>query len=192
MEQLLQFLSSVHPLSEGLVDYLATHIKVRDIERKEMLLKAGHTSRYIYFVASGLLRCFYLKGDAEVSAWFMKEGDVIVSIESFYTQQPSRESIQALEDSRLLYIEYNELYHCYRYFPEFNFTGRELTQKYYVLWAQQLHALKMQTPVERYQWLLTHHNELILRVPAKFLASYLGIGEVTLSRIKNKYRFLNQ
>ncbi len=186
MELLLQFLSNVHPMSEGLLEYLIEHVRVKELAKKEMLLKAGHICRHMYFIERGLLRCFYHKGNAEVSSWFMKEGDLVVSIESFYGQKESYESIQALEDCTLYYVDYQELHHIYRTFPEFNFIGRELTQHYHILWTQQLFGLRMQTSQERYDWLLQHHTELLLRVHAKHLATYLGITEVTLSKIRGR------
>ena len=186
METLLHFLNSIHPMSDGLVIHLSQILKTRELRKKDYLLRAGHICRTICFIENGLLRCFYIKGDTEICSWFMKEGDVIVSIESFFQQKKSYESIQALEDCTLHYIEYNELQEVYRQFPEFNFTGRVLTEKYYALWAQQLYGLRMQTAQERYTWLLVNFPELLLRVPAKYLASYLGITEVTLSKIKSK------
>lgn len=185
MERLFHLLNSIMPLSGALIDQLNGTLKYRELQRKDYLLKAGHICRNIYFVDKGLLRCFYHKGDTEVSSWFMKEGDVIISIESFYQQKESYESIQALEDSSLFYITYHELNFIYKNFPEFNFIGRVLTEKYYTLWAQQLYALRMQQANERYKWLLQNHSELVLRVPAKYIASYLGIEETTLSKIKN-------
>jgi CRP-like cAMP-binding protein len=186
MERLLQFLESIHPLSALLKEHLTLILKVKELPKKQMLLKAGHICRMICFVERGLLRCYYSVGDTEISSWFMKEGDVIVSIESFYKQKESYESIQALEDCTLYYIEYNELQHIYKEFPEFNFIGRVLTEKYYTLWAQQLYALRMQHAQERYNWLLDGYPDLILRVPAKYIASYLGITEAHLSVIKSK------
>lgn len=188
MEQLLYFLSSIHPLSDDLKDYLFRHLKTQELSKKALLLKAGHICRNVYFIEKGLLRCYYDKEHHEVSSWFMKEGDFIISIESFYQQKESYESIQALEDSVLYSIGYNDLQSGYRKFPEFNFIGRILTEKYHELWAQQLYALRMQTAHERYQWLLKSHAELILRVPGKYIASYLGIEETTLSKIKNNRR----
>jgi CRP-like cAMP-binding protein len=186
MEILLAFLNGVHSLSEDLTDYLKQHVRIKEIYKKDMLLKAGHVCRHIYFIEKGLLRCFYHKGNSEISSWFMKEGDLMVSIESFYRQKESYESIQALEDCTLHYVDYNELHYIYKTFPEFNYIGRELTQHYHILWTQQLYGLRMQTSQERYDWLLQHHSELILRVHAKHLASYLGITEVTLSKIKSR------
>ena len=190
MEQLLHYLNSIHPLSSSLHQHLFSILKVKELSKKGFLLKAGHTCRHIWFVKKGLLRCFYIKGETEVCSWFMKETDVIVSIESFFQQKESYESIQALEDAVLYYIEYSELQSIYRNFPEFNFTGRILLEKYYTLWAQQLYGLRMQPAQDRYKWLMENYPELILRVPAKYLASWLGITEVMLSRIKSKRSFL--
>ena len=184
MEELLRFLNSIHPLSSGLIEYLSIHLKEKNLSRKDYLLKAGQTCRHIYFIEEGLLRCFYLKGEVEVSSWFMKEGDVITSIGSFFNQKESYESIQALEACHLYYIDFNELQHIYNNFSEFNFISRVLLQKYYIIWDQQLYGLRMQQAQERYNWLMEAHPEIILRVPAKFIASYLGITEVTLSKLK--------
>jgi CRP/FNR family transcriptional regulator, anaerobic regulatory protein len=186
MEHLLHFLEMVHPLSDGLKVHLSQILKEKHLEKREYLLKSGHISRRVCFITNGLLRCFYAKDDIDVSSWFMKEGDVIFSVESFLTQKPSYESIQALEDTAVLYIDYDELQYIYKTYPEFNYIGRVLTEKYYVLSEQRVYSLRMQRSQERYDYLLENHPELILRVPAKYLASYLGITEVTLSKIKGK------
>lgn len=188
MEQLLNFLSSVYPLSEALKDYLVTHLRQRFILRKEFLLKAGHICKHIYFIESGLLRCFYNKDDTDVSSWFMKEGDVIISVESFFDQKPSYESIQALEDTLVHYISFQELEHIYHHFLEFNFVGRILVQNYYKLSEQRLFSMRLQTAVERYHFLLENFPELVRRVPTGDIASYLGVSRETLSRIKKGKR----
>lgn len=186
MKQIILFLQSIYPLSPKLVEHLSKVIKSRKLFKKDYILKAGHVSRCAYFISHGLLRAFYIKNDKDISSWFMKEGDFSLSIESFYDQKPSYENIQALEDCTIFSIDYNELEYIYQQFPEFNYIGRVLTIKYHKLWAQQLYSLRMQNANERYQWLLTNHPELLLRVPAKFIASYLDITEVTLSKIKGK------
>jgi CRP-like cAMP-binding protein len=116
----------------------------------------------------------------------MKEGDVIVAIESFYDQKKSYESIQAIEVTEVYYISFEELEYTYREYSEFNFIGRVLTIKYLKLWSQMLYSIRMRSAAERYDWLMNNYPELILRVPAKFIASYLDITEVTLSKIKRK------
>lgn len=186
MQALLQFLQQVHPLSVALQEHLTEIAQYRAVPKKGILLRAGHHCRHLYFIKKGLLRCYYYRGTTEVSSSFMKENDVIFSAESFYLRQVSYESIQAIEDSELFYISYEQLYHIYRVYPEFNWTGRELSQELHINRTRQLYGLRMQQSPQRYAWLLEHDPELILRVPAKFLASYLGISEVMLSVIKGK------
>lgn len=114
----------------------------------------------------------------------MKEGDVIVSVESFFSQTESYESIHALEDCRLHSLSYRDLQEAYQNYPEFNFIGRLLTEKYYRLSEERLYSIRMQRGLEKYKSLIEHHPQLIQRVPSKYLASYLGLTEETLSRIR--------
>jgi len=185
MEELLALINSIYPVSRELRDHLRRVVKAKTVYKKEFLLKAGKISHSICYIQKGLLRAYYLKNNTEVSAWFMTDGDFIVSIESFYEQKESYESIQALEDTEMFYIDYDELEYIYKNFIEFNYIGRVITIKYLTLWAKQLFSIRNQTAEERYLWLLANRPEIILRVPAKYIASYLDITEVTLSRIKN-------
>ena len=185
MEELLTYIESIYPLSAALREHLKTVVRAKTVYKKEFLLKAGKISHNLCFIQKGLMRAYYLKGNTEVSAWFMTDGDFIVSIESFYEQKESYESIQALEDTEMFYIDYDELEYIYKHFLEFNYIGRVITIKYLTLWAKQLFSIRNQTAEERYLWLLANRPEIILRVPAKYIASYLDITEVTLSRIKN-------
>ena len=185
MEELIKYINTIYPVSPELRDLLLRVVHFKTVPKREFLLKAGKVSHYLCFISKGLLRAYYEKDGAEVSAWFMTEGDFIVSIESFYEQRASYESIQALEDTEFFYIEYKELEYLYQHFIEFNFIGRVITIKYLTLWAKQLFSIRNQTAEERYRWLLANRPEIALRVAAKYIASYLDITEVTLSRIKN-------
>jgi CRP-like cAMP-binding protein len=124
--------------------------------------------------------------EREVCSWFMMKEDVIISVESFFMQQESKENIQALEDCILYSISYEELQYAYENFMEFNYIGRILTTNYYMLAEQRLYSLRMQTTQERYQYLMDHFPQFILRVPSKDIASYIGRAGETLSRNKKR------
>lgn len=186
MLTVLKYLQSIQPLPAGLTGYLQQIIKRKEIARKEYLLKEGQVCRNIYFIESGLLRCYYVKDGGEVSSWFMKEKDVCISVESYYQQRPSLEYIQALEDTVVYSISFEELDRIYRNFPAFNYTGRVLTERYYILSEQRSKSMRMQRSHERYDWLMDRYPELMQRVAAKYIASYLGITEVTLSVVKGR------
>lgn len=184
MNELLAYLNSIHPLSQEAKDYLHENLKRLEVPRKKFILRQGRICYNIYFVQTGLLRCFYIKNDKEINSWFMKEGDVIVSVESFFDQTPGYENIQVLEDCVLYYIDYNELQYLYNNCPEFNFVGRALIEKYYKLSEQRLYSLRMQKAAEKYSFMMNNFPHIIQRVPSKYIASYLGITEETLSRIR--------
>ncbi len=186
MEMLFKFVNSVHNLTPELHAYLSEKIKVKELRKKSFLLKAGHICRQICFIEKGLLRSYYLKNELEVCSRFMKEGEIILSVRSFFRQQPSNECIQALEDCVLHCIDYNDLQYICRHHPEFHNITRILTEQYYLGNEQLLTALRMQRSHERYAFLMDEFPELIQRVPSKYLASYLGITDVTLSNVKSK------
>ncbi len=184
MNELLTFLNTIHPLTDELKKFLITHLHILEVRKKKFILKHGHICSNIYFIQKGLVRCFYEKGDKEISSWFMNEGDVIISVQSFFNQSISYESIQALEDSILHYISYRDLQYSYENFPEFNFIGRVLTEKYYKLSEERLYAIRMKRAAEKYHNLLLDFPQLLQRIPLKYIASYLGLTEETLSRIR--------
>ena len=185
MKALLQNLSLIYPISPELNDYLMEKLKLVMLPKKGFLLKEGRICKNIYFINKGLARCFYIKEGKEVSSWFMKEGDLIISVESYFNQQPSHENIQAIEDCELISASFEDLKFIYYKYPEFNFIARVLTEKYYTLSEQRLFSLRMQRASERYAHLMNHSPEIIQRVPSTFIASYLGITLETLSRIKH-------
>lgn len=186
MLSLFKYLRSIHPLSPELRDHLEDIVKEKQLVRKDYLLKAGQISGNIYFVGQGLLRSYYTKEKKEISSCFFKEGDICMAPESFFTQQYGQENIQAIEDCVVFYISYEELQRIFRDFPEFNFIGRILLERCYLLLVQRFTAMWMQSAPDRYEWLANNFPELLQRVPAKYLASYLEITEGMLSTIKSR------
>jgi CRP-like cAMP-binding protein len=186
MNDIIKLISTIHPISPALQDQLTLSLKEKTFLKKEYLLKEGQVCRNICFIKSGLFRCFYNRDLTEVCSWFMQEGDIIISVDSFFQQKPSFESIQALEDSLVYSMTYDQLQTIYRTFPEFNFIGRVLTEKYYALSEERLYSIRMQRSPERYQYLMLKFPHIIQRVPSKYIASYIGVTEETLSRIRSK------
>ncbi|MEI6949640.1 Crp/Fnr family transcriptional regulator [Paraflavisolibacter sp. H34] len=186
MEQLLKIMSSIYPISDEVKERFANAWTPIEFAKKQFILREGHICRNIYFIEQGLARCFYVKGTTEVCTWFMMEGDLMISVESFFQQTKAKESIQALEDCRMYYISHHDLMALYHEFKELNFIGRTLTEKYYILCEQRLYSIRMMKAQESYAYLMNHFPEIIRRVPCKYIASYLGISEEYLSYIKRQ------
>lgn len=184
MELVLQMLNSIKPLSDELRFYLIQTIKPKELKRKEFLLKAGHICQNICFIERGLLRCFYSLHGKEVTAWLMKEGDVITSVESFFLQVPSYESIQAYEDCTIHYITYDELQFAYEKFKEFADIRLKLTENYYIESERRLFLLRGHNAPEKIEYMKKYHPDLVARLKQKDLASYLDISGEHFSNSK--------
>lgn len=180
----LTHLNSVYRLSNALNVKIASLIRTRRVLRKEFLLKEGEVSNYIFFIEKGFIRCFYRNGKKETTVWFMSTNDIIVSVKSFYGRMLSYENIQAVEESLVHYIHYDQLQSLYDEFLEFNVLGRLLTIKYYMLSEERLYNIRNLKAEERYAYLLAQHPEICTRARVAHIASYLGIGVTTLSRIR--------
>jgi hypothetical protein len=117
----------------------------------------------------------------------MAESDVIVSVTSFFQQKPSYEYIEALENGSVYHITHDELERAYKDFAEFNFIGRELLTKYYLLSEERLFCLRNSTGLQKIEFLFTHYPNLVERVEQQHLASYLSMTPEYFSQCKKAY-----
>ncbi|OWP62271.1 Crp/Fnr family transcriptional regulator [Hymenobacter amundsenii] len=184
MESLLTACRAIHPLSPELEAELRRLVRPEIVPAHTNLLAPGSVAQRLYFLETGLLRSYYLKEGREVTSWFMPEGNFVVSILSFFSRQPSHEYLNALEDCRLWSLSHAQVQALYQQFPVFNFIGRVLTERYYVLSEQRALHLRMLPAAERYERLLQDFSDILQRVPLKLLASHLGLTAETLSRLR--------
>ncbi|WP_266369248.1 Crp/Fnr family transcriptional regulator [Tellurirhabdus rosea] len=188
MQHLLAQIERITPMSGAFREALAEAVKIRNLPRGTLLLQPGQVCNQLWFVEKGLARAFYLEEDKELTSWFMAEEEFIISVYSFFSQQPAYEFIELLEDSTIVAISFQNLQRLYDQFPEFNRVGRVLTETYYVRSEERTRQLRMQTAQERFEQLMATSPHLFNRVPLKQIASYLGMTPETLSRMRAKAR----
>ncbi|SNC63139.1 cAMP-binding domain of CRP or a regulatory subunit of cAMP-dependent protein kinases [Hymenobacter gelipurpurascens] len=184
METFLSICHAIQPLSDALRQALREGVQQEDVAVRQHLLQAGQVASRLYFLEAGVVRGYYLKEGKEVTSWFMKEGDFVISILSFFSRQPSHEYVQALTPCKLWSLGHSQLQELYVRFPEFNFIGRTLTEKYYVQSEQRALHLRMHTAAERYAYLQAEFPDIFQRVSLKLIASHLGLTPETLSRLR--------
>lgn len=175
-----------YPVSAELEEAILENTSVVLFRKRSVILDHRKVCRYCYFGLQGLVRAYYVKDDGEeVTSWFMKEGDIIISVQSFFGQKPSHEVLEALEDTVCISLREDRLEQIYQTFHEFNFIGRKLTEKYYIQMENRAFSLRMDDAKQRYDRLLEQHPDIIVRAPLNYIASYLGITPATLSRIRS-------
>ena len=135
---------------------------------------------------SGLARIFYYKDEHEVTELFAQEGEIIVRVESLFTGRPSRKGIHILEDSEIVGINASGLFQLYDTHQGIERLFRKVFEAEHLQTVLRLESLQFHSAEERYEILLKETPNLIKRVPLKFIASYLGITQTSLSRIRGK------
>lgn len=186
MENLLNLLNSIHPLRPELREHLRSVLKTTNLPKRTVLLTEGAVSDKIYFIEQGFARAFYYNKEKETTSWFMGQNDIMISVYSFFTQSPSFEYLELLEDSILFYTTYEQLQEIYRTYPEFNIIGRIITEQYYIKSEARAISLRAHTAKERYDILLKDYPGILQKASLGQIASYLGIKQETLSRIRGK------
>lgn len=167
-------------------DKLKHLFKQQKVPAKTILLQEGQISRTMFFIEKGCLRTWVSNDGKDITTQFFFEGDRVASIESFRTNQPSFYSIESLEPCILQTISQLDFQNALENLPEIK---TELEEH---LFRRLLHTQKLfysylkNNPQQRYEELIEEHPHIIQRIPQHYIASYLGVTTVHLSRVKGK------
>ena len=150
----------------------------------DVIMPEGHVCEYMYFVSKGMVRQYYYKNNRDVTEHFSYEGRIVICIESFLKQEPSRLIVEALENSVLYGIPYDKLQRMSEENREIELLFRKILE--HALISSQVYAdsQRFENATERYQRLLDNKPEILLRAPMVHVASYLQMTPETLSRVR--------
>ncbi|RYF19527.1 MAG: Crp/Fnr family transcriptional regulator, partial [Flavobacteriales bacterium] len=152
----------------------------------DFFLKQGQIVSSLFIIETGLVRSYYIKDDREINSWFGFENIILGSVLPLFYDQPSSENIQFLETSTYYYILSKDLNELYKRFSEMNTIGRKMAEEYCVILEQRISSLQTENAEQRYNSLLKYQPDAIQRISLGHIASYLGITQETLSRIRRK------
>ncbi len=157
-----------------------------EIPSKFVLLQDGEISKHIFYIKKGCLRQWYNKDGKEITFQFYFENQQVASIDSFLNNQPSLFTIESIEPSNIISINKEVFETLNKIYPEFKDKFNEFLYQRFRNYAQLFLARIKDSPKERYDDLLKNHSDIIKRVPQHYIASYLGITPISLSRIRNR------
>ena len=184
MEDFFSTLSQFVNFSGECKEDVRSDLQVRKYKKNEIIVSGGEVCNNLWFISQGIARIFYLKGDKEITELILTEGFFVSSLQSFLTRQPSTRQVQVLEKSVLYGFTYDDLEKLFEKHHEFERLGRLISNRGLLSMLQRSDLLMFSSASERYQSLLENSPGIINRVPLGIIASYLGITQETLSRLR--------
>ena len=184
MEALKRFFNEQTPVRPEAWELIRSKFTELDIKAGENIIEEGERTPYQLFIAKGITRTFYYKDGKEITVDFSFENTFTTSYSSWYTGQPSRSFMSALEDVNCYKISKESLEGLYDQHKLGERLGRIITEKKFLKKELREATLLLDSPKERFMWLQEHHADWIQRIPQQYLASYIGISPETYSRYK--------
>lgn len=185
--KLYKMLSEYVEIDSSEWELIHSAIDIHTFDKGEIILFEGDKKANIYIVLSGLLRTYFTRCDGEEKTfYFSLEGEFAADYQSALKGESSQYSIDALEKSTVAVIPIKALLKLYSTLRNGEMLGRIIVEKYFFIWSERISDFYMHSPLERYNSMCRLSPQLIQRVPQYYIASYLNISTVHLSRLKGQ------
>ncbi len=185
MDKFKQFLKKISPITDKEFADTISYFKEQNLKKGDFFVKQNIVCKQIAFIVKGTLRTYYINNKAEeTTSCFCTENSLSTSYKSFILQQPSSLILQAIEETELLVIDYENLQKLYSNSPVWQTIGRAVTEREYIVMEQYASVLNNETAKEKYLRLLKEQPDVLQKANIEDIASYLGVTRRTLSRIR--------
>lgn len=184
MSDFIKTCNRLSTLDDVATNALLEKIKTRSIKKDQLLLNRGSVCNHLFFIDNGLAKTYFNTGDKEFIMRFFCEKEMFTVLDSFITRQPSTYYIKALEATEVSYVDQKELeilclkHHCIETF------FRKLVSMAVVNMMKRVSEMLEENASTRYAHFIKDNSHLLQRISLGDLASYLGITQVSLSRIR--------
>jgi CRP/FNR family transcriptional regulator, anaerobic regulatory protein len=173
------------PLNE--LNELVNEFEPDKFTKKQIILEAGEFADTVYFICEGIVRIYYTKEDKEITTWFIKENMVFAATYSLLSGEKNFSNYEALEDCLVLRVKYSTLESYYSKYHALEHLGRKMVESYFSGFMKRNFDVMFLSAEERYQIFARDNSEILNRVPLRYVASYIGLTQETLSRLRAKH-----
>ena len=168
--------------------HIADQFELKELNKGDRFIKAGRVPNEYMFLEKGFLRSFVIDTEGnEVTLNFYSSNNVVFEVASFFQRQPSQETYEATTDCIGWILTYEKLNHLFHALPEFREFGRAMLVKGFIAFKLRTLSMINKTAEERYAILLQSNPEIFEHASLKHIASYLGITDTSLSRIRKSF-----
>lgn len=184
---ILHQIFSTSLFSEDELNQIIPSFKLIEFAKGDFLLQEASTSNYYWFLESGFIRSFAIDLDGnEVSTNFYSTGDVVIDWPSFFMRMPTKENIQALTNVKCWQLDFQTFQQLFHKIESFREAGRARLVRSYFDLKQHSVSLITDQASDRYLKLIEDKPDIIQNVSLKQIASYLGITDTSLSRLRKE------
>jgi CRP-like cAMP-binding protein len=186
--KLIQFFKNSNLVSAKAAEEIANTFSAKEITKNSFLLKEGRVSDEYFFLENGFIRAFAndIEGN-DVTTNFYSNCQVVFEVSSFFNRTASKENFQAIVDCEGWFITYEQLNNLFHSMHEFRDFGRSILVKGFSSLKIRMLSMITETAEQRYDMLLKTNPEIFQQAALKHIASYLGITDTSLSRIRKEY-----
>ena len=174
------------PLTDEELKLIDAYFEVKELKKKDFLLREGKVCYLVGFIVKGTIRHFHVKDGVEKTCDISLENAWITDYNSITHKTPCIVNLQAVEDTTVLVINKANLYKLYSECTKFETFGRLMAERIAHRSIEIAMSLLSDKPEERVNNLLKNHPDLFQRIPQKYIANFLGISPESLSRIKRR------
>jgi CRP-like cAMP-binding protein len=183
-DALFQHFEKYIKLNDTLKSELAKRITFKTFKKGELVHDADRICTQSYFIQKGLMRVYFLKDGKEISEYFPAEGEWSNSPRSFRTRKVDIYYIDAIEDIEAFCLNITDLMYLFDHFPEMERYARLSMGTVFGHFMERITSMRFTTAKEKYIHFCETYHDIYHRIPLGMIASYLGITQETLSRIR--------
>ncbi|WP_326984514.1 Crp/Fnr family transcriptional regulator [Chryseobacterium sp. MYb264] len=185
-----QFFQSFQIFSENEIENFLQLFEERKLNKNDFFVREGEKCREIAFIKSGIFRSYYIAEDGkDITYCFRFPNDLIASYSSFISEKPSMENMQAISDAEILIIKKDKIEAFANENPNWILFLKTIAEQEYLELEKRFFQLQRDNAAKRYEALLENQPNYIQDIPLQYLASYLGITQRHLSRIRKEISF---
>ncbi|MCX8079807.1 MAG: Crp/Fnr family transcriptional regulator [Bacteroidia bacterium] len=173
-------------LSEADEKLFISFFRRTELKSKTLLVREGQICDEMYYIARGCVVSYQWVGNKQVTLWFGHEGDFITCFKSWINNVPSHEYIEPVEDCEIYLISRKDFFQLVNENPGIHHFYRVLLEEGYLYWENRASLLLFKSAEEKLAALLKRAPKAMSRYPLNQIASYLGITQETLSRLRSK------
>jgi CRP-like cAMP-binding protein len=186
MYDFIQYINGISRLDNEAVDDLLKDLKSKTFNKNDFLLRSDEVCKYFYFIEEGLIKSFFYNKDKEFIMAFFQENMMFTELNSYLTQKPSKYMLIALEKTTIKYIHQEAIEKLCKKHHSVETMVRKLFTMTSVCFMDRISEMLEENAKERYDHFINSYPNLLQRISLGDLANYIGITQVSLSRIRAK------